>query len=86
MLNHAFETNQSKAKYRSANDSKVRHAPSDNELYFAEVFERFVRREKHRNNKSGIFDEDVSVEAQSLTKEDFPLCLMLDREGIKTYL
>ena len=86
MLNHAFETNQSKTRDRSANDSKVRHVPSDNELYFAEVFERFVKREKYRNNKSGIFDEDVSVEAQSLSKEDFPLCLMLDREGIKTYL
>ena len=86
MISDALEANESKTKDSSTNNSTVRDVPSDNELYFAEVFERFVRREKHRNNKSGIFDEDVSVEAQNITKEDFPLCLMLDREGIKTYL
>ena len=86
MISHALEANESKTKEQSANDSKVRHAPSDNELYFPEVFERFVKREKYRNNKSGLFDEDASVDAQSLAKEDFPLCFMLDREGIKMYL
>ena len=55
-------------------------------LYFAEVFERFVRQEKCRKNKGGIPDKNTNVEAQSVTKEDFPLSLLINREGIKTYL